>query len=163
MEQKNGVSLEKQVEATVEASSRSALDELLRLGAQRMLQAAIEAEVSAYVEEHQGSVSENGLRLVVRNGRLPERPLQTGLGPVRIQQPRVNDRRAGHKFTSRILPPYLRRVPSLDALIPALYLHGVSTGDFPEALEAILGPSAGGLSPANIVRLKAGWEQEFQL
>lgn len=158
MEQKNAVSLEKQVEA----SSRSALDELLRQGAQRMLQAAIEAEVEAYVEQHQGSVSEKGRRLVVRNGRLPERPVQTGLGPVRIEQPRVNDRRAGHKFTSRILPPYLRRVPSLDALIPALYLHGVSTGDFTEALAAILGPSAAGLSPANIVRLKAGWEQEFQ-
>ncbi|HZL44474.1 MAG TPA: transposase, partial [Verrucomicrobiae bacterium] len=126
MEQKNVVSLEKQVEV----SSRSALDELLRQGAQRMLQSAIEAEVHTYVEECQGSVSQNGRRLVVRNGRLPERPLQTGLGPVRIEQPRVNDQRAGHKFTSRILPPYLRRVPSLDALIPALYLHGISTGDF---------------------------------
>src|ERR1039458_5379968 len=125
MEQKNVVSLEKQVEA----SSRSALDELLRQGAQRMLQTAIETEVSAYVEEHQGKVSENGRRLVVRNGHLPERPLQTGLGAVRIEQPRVDDRRAGQKFTSRILPPYLRRVPSLDALIPALYLHGISTGD----------------------------------
>ena len=158
MEQKNVVSLEKQVAA----SSRSALDELLRQGAQRMLQTAIETEVSAYVEEHQGKVSENGRRLVVRNGHLPERPLQTGLGAVRIEQPRVDDRRAGQKFTSRILPPYLRRVPSLDALIPALYLHGISTGDFTEALAAILGPGAAGLSPANIVRLKAGWEQEFQ-
>lgn len=81
---------------------------------------------------------------------------------MRLGQPRIDDRRAGQKFTSRILPPYLRRVPSLDALIPALYLHGVSTGDFTEALAAILGPSAAGLSPANIVRLKAGWEQEFQ-
>ena len=98
----------------------------------------------------------------MRNGHLPERAIQTGLGAVRIAQPRVNDRRAGQKFTSRILPPYLRRVPSLDALIPALYLHGVSTRDFTEALAAILGPSAAGLSPANIVRLKAGWEQEFQ-
>src|SRR5438034_9035764 len=102
MEQKNVVSLEKQVEV----SGRSAWDELWRQGAQRMLQAAIEAEVSSYVEEHQGSVSEKGRRLVVRNGRLPGRPLQTGLGPVRVEQPRVNDQRAGHKFTSRILPPY---------------------------------------------------------
>ena len=108
MEQKNVVSLEKQVEA----SSRSALDELLRQGAQRMLQAAIEAEVHEYVEEHRGSVSQDGRRLVVRNGRLPERPLQTGLGAVRIERPRVDDRRAGQKFTSRILPPYLRRVPA---------------------------------------------------
>ena len=81
---------------------------------------------------------------------------------MRLEQPRVHDRRAGQKLTSRILPPYLRRVPSLDALLPALYLHGVSTGDFSEALAAILGPGAAGLSPANIVRLKAGWEQEFQ-
>src|ERR1035437_4981395 len=138
------------------------LDELLRDGAQRMLQTANEQEVSAYVEQHQASVTEGGRRLVVRNGHLPERAIQTGLGPVRIEQPRIDDRRAGQKFTSRILPPYLRRVPSLDALIPALYLHGVSTGDFTEALGAILGPSAAGLSPANIVRLRAGWEQEFQ-
>jgi putative transposase len=158
MEQKNVVSLEKQAEV----SGRSMLDELLRDGAQRMLQAAIEQEVGAYVEQHQASVTEGGRRLVVRNGHLPERAIQTGLGAVRIEQPRVDDRRAGQKFTSRILPPYLRRVPSLDALIPALYLHGVSTGDFTEALSAILGPSAAGLSPANIVRLKAGWEQEFQ-
>jgi transposase-like protein len=158
MEQKNIVSLEKQVEV----NGRSMLDELLRDGAQRMLQAAIEQEVSAYVGQHQASVTESGRRMVVRNGHLPERAIQTGLGPVRIEQPRVDDRRAGRKFTSRILPPYLRRVPSLDALIPALYLHGVSTGDFTEALAAILGPSAAGLSPANIVRLKAGWEQECQ-
>ena len=85
MEQKNVVSLEKQVEV----SSRSALDELLRQGAQRMLQAAIEAEVHEYVEEHRGSVSQDGRRLVVRNGRLPERPLQTGVGAVRVEQPRV--------------------------------------------------------------------------
>ena len=158
MEEQNVVSLEKQAEA----SGRSALDEFLRQGAQRMLQAAIEAEVHEYVEQHRQSVGEDGRRLVVRNGRLPERPVQTGLGAVRIEQPRVDDRREGRKFSSRILPPYLRRVPSLDALIPALYLHGVSTGDFSEALSAILGAGAGGLSPANIVRLKAGWEQEFQ-
>jgi putative transposase len=158
MEEKNVISLEKQVEV----SGRSMLDELLRNGAQRMLQTAIEQEVRTYVEQHQTSVCADGRRLVVRNGHLPERAIQTGLGSVRIEQPRVHDRRAGQKFTSRILPPYLRRVPSLDALIPALYLHGVSTGDFTQALAAILGPSAAGLSPANIVRLKAGWEQECQ-
>ena len=136
MEEKNVISLEKQGEV----SGRSLLDELLRDGAQRMLQTAIEQEVRAYVEEHQASVSADGRRLVVRNGHLPERAIQTGLGSVRLEQPRVHDRRAGQKFTSRILPPYLRRVPSLDALIPALYLHGVSTGDFTEALAAILGP-----------------------
>jgi len=158
MEEQNVIGLEKQVEA----HGRSFLDELLRQGAQRMLQTAIEQEVSEYVDQHQASVSAGGRRLVVRNGHLPERAIQTGLGAVRVEQPRVDDRRAGQKFSSRILPPYLRRVPSLDALIPALYLHGVSTGDFTEALAAILGPSAAGLSPANIVRLKAGWEQECQ-
>jgi len=158
MEEQNVIGLEKQVDA----HGRSFLDELLRQGAQRMLQAAIEEEVSEYVDQHQASVSAGGRRLVVRNGHLPERAIQTGLGAVRVEQPRVDDRRAGQKFSSRILPPYLRRVPSLDALIPALYLHGVSTGDFTEALAAILGPSAAGLSPANIVRLKAGWEQECQ-
>jgi putative transposase len=158
MEEQNVIGLEKQVEA----HGRSFLDELLRQGAQRMLQAAIEEEVSEYVDQHQASVNAGGRRLVVRNGHLPERAIQTGLGAVRVEQPRVDDRRAGQKFSSRILPPYLRRVPSLDALIPALYLHGVSTGDFTEALAAILGPSAAGLSPANIVRLKAGWEQECQ-
>jgi transposase-like protein len=158
MEEQNVIGLEKQVEV----HGRSFLDELLRGGAQRMLQKAIEQEVSEYVDQHQASVSAEGRRLVVRNGHLPERAIQTGLGPVRVEQPRVDDRREGQKFSSRILPPYLRRVPSLDALIPALYLHGVSTGDFTEALAAILGPSAAGLSPANIVRLKAGWEQECQ-
>ena len=158
MEEQNVIGLEKQVEA----HGRSFLDELLRQGAQRMLQTAIEQEVSEYVDQHQASVSAGGRRLVVRNGHLPGRAIQTGLGAVRVEQPRVDDRRAGQKFSSRILPPYLRRVPSLDALIPALYLHGVSTGDFTEALAAILGPSAAGLSPANIVRLKAGWEQECQ-
>ena len=158
MEEQNVIGLEK----PVEAHGRSFLDELLRQGAQRMLQTAIEQEVSEYVDQHQASVSAGGRRLVVRNGHLPERAIQTGLGAVRVEQPRVDDRRAGQKFSSRILPPYLRRVPSLDALIPALYLHGVSTGDFTEALAAILGPSAAGLSPANIVRLKAGWEQECQ-
>ena len=158
MEEQNVIGLEK----PVEAHGRSFLDELLRQGAQRMLQTAIEQEVSEYVDQHQASVSAGGRRLVVRNGHLPGRAIQTGLGAVRVEQPRVDDRRAGQKFSSRILPPYLRRVPSLDALIPALYLHGVSTGDFTEALAAILGPSAAGLSPANSVRLKAGWEQECQ-
>lgn len=100
--------------------------------------------------------------MVVRNGSLPERELVTGLGPVKVKQPRVHDRRDGHQFNSQILPKYMRRVPRVDALIPALYLRGVSTGDFTEALEAILGPQVGGLSATNIVRLKEGWEQEYR-
>ena len=142
--------------------SRSALDELLHEGARQMLQHAIENEVAEYTERHQQLIDESGRRLVVRNGHLPERDLVTGVGPVRVKQPRVRDRREGHRFTSRILPPFMRRVPSIDALIPALYLKGISTGDFTEALEAILGPNAVGLSATNIVRLKEGWREEYE-
>ena len=139
----------------------SALEELLREGARQMLQKAIENEVAEYLERH-GERDANGYRLVVRNGRLPEREIMTPLGATQIHQPRVHDRRPGCKFSSEILPPYMRRTPSLDALIPALYLRGVSTGDFGEALSSLLGPNAAGLSPTNIVRLKEGWQEEFQ-
>lgn len=138
------------------------LEEVLRAGARQMLGAAIQNEVAEYVQKHTGLVDEAGRRLVTRNGYFPERDLVTGIGPVRIRQPRVDDRRRGERFTSRILPPYLRRVPSIDALIPCLYLKGISTGDFSEALEAILGPQAKGLSATNIVRLKEGWQQDYE-
>jgi putative transposase len=141
---------------------RSALEEVLREGARRMLQAAIEGEVADYVGRRADLRDENGHRMVVRNGYLPERELVTGIGPVPIQQPRVRDRRPGEKFTSAILPPFMRRVPSIDALIPCLYLKGISTGDFSEALEAILGPQAKGLSATNIVRLKEIWKQDYE-
>ena len=148
-------------ESRVETESRSVLDEALREGARRMLSAALEAEVADYVDGYRQAADGQGRRLVVRNGRLPCREIQTGIGPIPIRQPRVNDRREGHRFTSRILPPYLRRAPSIEALIPWLYLKGVSTNDFPEALKAILGPQAAGLSPSTIVRLKSAWEQEY--
>ena len=115
-----------------------------------MLQVALQLEVEQYIEQHAGQRDENGKRLVVRNGSLPGRELQTGLGPISVRQPRVNDRREGKQFTSGILPPYLRRVASIENLIPALYLKGVSTGEMGRALESILGPKAAGLSPANI-------------
>lgn len=142
---------------------RRSIDEVLREGAQRMLQEAIEAEVADYVERH---LSERGpatgRRVVVRNGSLPARDIQSALGAIPIKQPRVRDRRAGKKFTSAILPPYLRRAPSVEALIPALYLKGVSTNAFPEALAAILGEGAKGLSPSTIVRLKESWEADYR-
>jgi len=141
---------------------RSVLDELAREGARRMLQEALEAEVVEYLQRHRKYVDDGGHRLVIRNGYLPERDLVTGVGPVRLKQPRVRDKRAGQKFTSKILPPFLRRAPSVDALIPILYLKGVSTGDFSEALAAILGPTAAGLSPTNVVRLKEGWKKDYQ-
>ena len=141
---------------------RSDLDELARLGAQRILQDALEAEVEDYVRRHREELDENGHRLVVRNGRKPERTVLTGAGGLEVNQPRVHDRRDGQHFTSSILPPYMRRSPSLDALIPALYLKGVSTGDFSGALEAILGPDAGGLSANTVTRLKEGWKTEYE-
>ena len=141
---------------------KSVLEELLQTGARQMLQAAIENEVAEYVEGHAGHQDADGHRLVVRNGHLPERELVTGIGAVKVRQPRVHDRRPGEKFTSQILPPFMRRVPSVDALIPCLYLKGISTGDFGEALAAILGPQAVGLSATNIVRLKEGWMQDYE-
>lgn len=138
------------------------LEGLLRNGAREMLQRAIENEVTEYLEKGASLKDENGRRLVVRNGSMPERELVTGIGKIKVRQPRVHDRREGEQFTSRILPPYMRRVPSINALIPALYLRGVSTGDFGEALEAILGPQAPGLSATNIVRLKEVWKQDYE-
>ncbi len=100
--------------------TRSALDEIIREGAQRLLAQAIEAEVAEYIERHQSERDEDGHRMVVRNGRLPERRVATGAGLLEIRQPRVDDRREGHRFTSAILPRYARRSPSLDVLIPVL-------------------------------------------
>lgn len=151
---------------SVSMSSRDVLTDILRRGAQDMLADAIENEVAEYIRTHSHHRDGQGHRLVVRNGRLPERTIQTGVGPVGIQQPRVNDKRIDEngqriRFSSRILPPYLRRTRSIDELIPWLYLKGISTGDFTNALEALLGPDAPGLSATNIVRLKASWQQEW--
>ena len=110
----------------------------------------------------QGIKDEHGRRMVVRNGFLPERSILTGIGPLPVKQPRVRDKREVEFFTSSILPRYMRRAPSLDNLIPVLYLKGISTGDFMEALEAILGETAKGLSANTIVRLKRQWEQEYK-
>jgi transposase-like protein len=137
------------------------LEEALRDGACRMLRVALEAEVAVYVEAHEMELDPDGRRRVVRNGRMPRRTLQTGLGPVEIEQPRVHDRRDGERFNSAILPRYLRRSPSVEALIPWLYLKGVSTNDFPAALQSLPGEGAAGLSPSTITRLKAAWEAVF--
>ena len=137
------------------------LEQLLQEGARKLLQAAIENEVIDYIQFHKDRRDENGQRLVVRNGHLPEREVVSGVGPIRVRQPRVRHRDRG-RFCSAILPKYMRRAPSVDALIPALYLKGISTGDFSEALAAILGEGASGLSATNIVRLKAGWESDYK-
>jgi putative transposase len=146
------------------APSQDVLTDLLRDGARRLLAQAIEAEVAAWIDDHAHLKDDQGRRQVVRNGHLPERAIQTGIGPIEVQQPRVRDRRPAEQreaFTSAILPPYLRKTRSLEGLLPWLYLKGVSTGDFAEALQAILGPDAPGLSATTITRLKAAWEVEF--
>lgn len=147
------------------AASQDVLGGILREGAQRMLAQAIEPEVAAWIEEHSQLVDATGRRQVVRNGYLPQRTITTGLGPVEVRQPRVHDRRPAAKsepFSSKILPPYLRKTKSVEELIPWLYLKGVSTGDFSEALTALLGPEAPGLSATTVTRLKQAWEDEQQ-
>jgi transposase-like protein len=144
-------------------STDDALSSVLREGAQRMLAQAIEAEVESYLSDRAGLVNEAGHRQVVRNGYLPQRTIITGIGPIDVTQPRVLDRRSKEEaepFSSKILPPYLRKTKSLDELIPWLYLKGVSSGDFQEALQALVGPQAAGLSASTITRLKGIWEAE---
>jgi putative transposase len=144
-----------------EDEEKSFLEQLLQEGARKLLQAAIENEVMDDIQLHKNRRDENGLRLVVRNGHLPEREIISGIGPTKVRQPRVRHRDGG-RFSSHILPRFMRRTPSIDALLPALYLKGISTGDFTEALAAILGEKASGLSATNIVRLKAGWEADYK-
>jgi transposase-like protein len=148
-------------------AAHDALTPILREGAQRMLAQAIEAEVTDYIERHAQERDAAGHRLVVRNGHKDEREIQTGIGPIAVRQPRVNDKRIDEngqrlQFTSAILPPYLRKTRSIEELIPWLYLKGISTGDFSEALAALLGPEAPGLSASTIVRLKQVWQDEYE-
>ena len=152
-----------QLKAAEQASGvcQNLLEATLRRGAQRLLAEAIEQEVEAYVQAHGQERDAHGRRVVVRNGHLPGRKIATGLGPIAVQVPRVHDRREGRRFTSAILPPYLRKVPSLENLIPTLYLMGVSTSDMERALEALLGPGARGISASTVVRLKEVWQEEF--
>ena len=144
----------------------SVLEEIARRGAQQMLAQAMEAEVAEFIDKHADNVDQSGHRQVVRNGHMPARELVTGIGRVPIKQPRVDDRQLARqgeeRFSSAILPRYLKRVASVDSLIPVLYLKGVSTGDFSKALQAILGEGAPGLSANSVVRLKAVWEQEYR-
>lgn len=147
------------------SDSKDVLTEILREGAQTLLAQAVEAEVAGWIEDHAHLEGDRGHRLVVRNGRLPKRRIVTGVGEIEVHQPRVHDRRpAGEaeKFSSKIVPPYLRKTKSIEELIPWLYLKGISTGDFEEALQAILGPDAAGLSASTITRLKSTWEKDYE-
>jgi transposase-like protein len=153
-------------EGTQESPVGATLDELARAGAQRMIAAALHIEVAEYLARYRDERDAAGHALVVRNGPARPRPVLTGVGPVTITAPRVNDRRvvAGErqKFTSAILPPYVRRSPRVESVLPLLYLHGLSSGDFREALPALLGPKAAGLSPSAIVRLTKAWTAEYE-
>ncbi|MCC7230336.1 MAG: IS256 family transposase [Fimbriimonadaceae bacterium] len=153
------------IDFTAVDESRSPLDALVREGARKMLQAALESEVQEFLEQHSSRVDDQGRRQVVRNGYLPPREIVTGAGPLEVSQPRVRDKSADAtqrvRFSSSILPPYLRKSRSIEELIPWLYLKGISTGDFSEALQSLIGPDAGGFSANVVVRLKEQWSQEY--
>jgi len=147
--------------------ARSVLDEVLHKGACEMLVSALEDEVASFISRHDDIRDGDGCRQVVRNGHLPEREIMTGAGRIPVKQPRVRDKRgADHPeavtFSSKILPPYLRRSKTMDELLPWLYLRGISTGDFQQALEALVGPDAKGLSATTITRLTALWADEHE-
>jgi putative transposase len=143
------------------------LTELAREGARRMLVEALKAEADAFVASFVDEQLEDGRQRIVRHGFGPERKIQTGIGALDVQLPKVRDRMATPdpaekiRFTSNILPKWARRSVSLDALLPVLYLKGISTGDFQEALSAIMGPDAPNLSPSVISRLTAGWQVQY--
>ena len=142
------------------------LTEILRNGARSLLAQAVEAEVADFLGKHTDLKTADGHQRVVRHGHLPEREVMTGIGPVAVRQPRVRDREADAtdpdriRFSPSILPPYMRRSKSIETLLPILYLKGISTGDFSEALAALLGKDAAGLSASAIGRLKDGWFDE---
>lgn len=172
--------------ATIPVPGRDVLTDILRSGAQRLLGQAIEAEVDEWVARHAELRNEHGHQLVVKNGHHPSRTIVTGVGAVEVAQPRVHDRRivgrrkvevapgetvtewhdadgkAVERFSSKVLPPYLRKAKAIDELIPWLYLKGISTGDFSEALQAILGVDAPGLSATTVARLMGSWQDEYK-
>jgi putative transposase len=142
------------------------LTDVLRRGAKALLAQAVEVEVAEFLAQHAHLATDDSRRRVVRHGHLPAREVMTGIGPVAVRQPRVRDRAAAAddpariRFTPAILPPYMRRSKSIETLLPVLYLKGISTGDFSEALAALLGKDAAGLSASAIGRLKDGWQDE---
>jgi transposase-like protein len=141
------------------------LTDILRSGARRLIEQAVEMELAALLATHADDKTEDGRARIVRHGYLPEREVMTGIGPVFVKVPRVRDRGEAVekiRFTSSILPPYLRKAKSVEELLPWLYLKGISTGDFQEALAALLGPNAAGLSSTTISRLKAEWWDEYE-
>ena len=143
------------------------ISDILRQGARRLLAEALEAEIESFISEYADLKDDRGQRRVTRNGHLPERAIQTGIGPVSVRVPRCRDHQPEDesgpiRFRSSLIPPYLRRTKSMEELIPWLYLKGISTGDFSEALAALVGRDAPGLSASTISRLKAVWEEEYE-
>ena len=139
------------------------LTEVLRVGARKLLAQALEAEVSELVARYDVQRDEAGRAVVVRNGYQPEREIQTGIGPITVQVPKVRSRRgAPLTFRSALVPPYVRKTASFEAAIPWLYLKGISTGEMQAALEALVGPEAKGLSASTVARLKQTWREEYE-
>lgn len=146
-----------------EIELRDPLTELLRNGARDLIKQAVEAELESMLSKHSDLKLCNGKQAIVRNGYLPERSIQTGIGDVIVKVPKVRDRSgSGIHFNSQLLPPYLRRTKSIEELIPWLYLKGISTGDYSEALASLLGEQAKGLSANTVSRLKSHWLDEHQ-
>jgi len=139
------------------------LSELLRTGARRLIAQAVEAELGELLSQYQDTKLPDGRQTLVRNGYLPERTIQTGIGDVEVKIPKVRDRsNSGICFNSSLIPPYLKRAKSIEELLPWLYLKGISTGDYQEALESLLGENAKGLSAQTICRLKSQWNDEHR-
>jgi putative transposase len=151
------------IEFTGPEQVSDALSELLRAGAQQLIEQAVEAELQEYLSATGARRDAHGRRAVVRNGHLPERAVLTGIGSVSVRVPKVRDRGGeGAVFHSKLVPPYVRRARSVEAALPWLYLHGVSTGDMSQALAALVGPEAAGLSASVVSRLKAKWKAEYE-
>jgi transposase-like protein len=156
-------------ESTLSVLSQPEIEEtdplhaLLRTGARELIAQAVEAELTGFLDGFAKQRLQDGRRAVVRNGYLPERTVQTGIGEVEVRVPKVRDRSGGGAcFRSSLLPPYLKRSRSVEELIPWLYLKGVSSGDYQEALSALLGDQAKGLSANTVSRLKAHWIEEHR-
>lgn len=150
----------------VEFTSREGIDllnQMFREGAARMLIGAMEAEVHTFLSQFDGQQTEDGRAAVVRNGYLPERELQTGIGPVTVKIPKVRSRTGEPvTFRSALVPPYVRKTQSLEAALPWLYLKGISTGEMESALKVLVGPHAQGLSASTVARLKQAWAEEYR-
>ena len=154
---------DKEVELAGQDTITDPLTQLLREGAAQLIYQAVEAELLVLLDEHKGLRTADGKAGVVRNGHLPARKLQTGLGPVNVEIPKVRSRTGeAVTFRSALVPPYVRKTRSLEAALPWLYLKGISTGEMEDALKVLVGPDAVGLSASTVSRLKQVWAQEYR-